>query len=262
MFALRRSLLAGSQNVVMGQRKSLNASSKFVSAVVTSSAPFSSSTSFRTFSLFRTRSLKNSKSMNLFSFSSLMALTAFTYFACSHQISSDTNVAQCAASGSAVPFTGLPGTLNERTFIAIKPDGVQRGLVGEVISRFEKKGYKLVAMKLLWPTKEKAASHYDDLKARPFFAGLVEYFSSGPIIAMVWEGKDAILTGRKLLGATNPNAAEVGTIRGDFCVSVGRNLIHGSDGPQSAVHEISNWFTAEEVYDWPRTQEGWISAEN
>jgi len=148
------------------------------------------------------------------------------------------------------------------TFIAIKPDGVQRGLVGEVISRFEKKGYKLVGMKLLWPTKEKAASHYDDLKARPFFAGLVEYFSSGPIIAMVWEGKDAILTGRKLLGATNPNAADVGTIRGDFCVSVGRNLIHGSDGPESAVHEISNWFTTEEIYAWPRTQEGWISAEN
>ncbi len=196
-----------------------------------------------------------------------MALTAFTFFACSHQISSNANVAQCAASGAdttikSVPFTGLPGTLNERTFIAIKPDGVQRGLVGEVISRFEKKGYKLVAMKLIWPTKEKAQSHYDDLKARPFFAGLVNYFSSGPIIAMVWEGKDAILTGRKLLGATNPNAAEVGTIRGDFCVSVGRNLIHGSDGPESAVHEISNWFTAEEVYDWPRTQEGWISAEN
>lgn len=246
--SLRRSILSGTRTLG-----------------VTSSTSFPSSVTSRTFSMYRNRSIKSSSSINLFSFSSLMALTAFTYFACSQQITSNTNVAQCAASGAdtkSVPFTGLPGTLNERTFIAIKPDGVQRGLVGEVISRFEKKGYKLVAMKLIWPTKEKAESHYDDLKARPFFAGLVNYFSSGPIIAMVWEGKDSILTGRKLLGATNPNAAAVGTIRGDFCVSVGRNLIHGSDGPESAVHEISNWFTAEEVYDWPRTNEGWISSEN
>ncbi|CAM9113988.1 unnamed protein product, partial [Sphacelaria rigidula] len=133
--------------------------------------------------------------------------------------------ALCAAD---FPYTGQPGTAHERSFIAIKPDGVQRQLVGEVITRFEKKGYKLVAMKMIWPTKAMAANHYADLSKKPFFGGLVDYFASGPIVAMVWEGPDVILTGRKMLGATNPNSSEPGSIRGDYCIRVGRNLIHGS----------------------------------
>ncbi|CAM9096178.1 unnamed protein product [Phaeothamnion confervicola] len=163
-----------------------------------------------------------------------------------------------------MPHYGVPATVHERTFIAIKPDGVQRALVGEVISRFEKKGYKLVAMKMIWPSKELAAKHYDDLKARSFFkaSGLVDYFSSGPIVAMVWEGPGVILTSRQMLGATNPNTALPGTLRGDHCITVGRNLIHGSDGPDSAKHEISMWFEPSECADWPRDTDKWITADN
>eukprot|EP00903_Cladosiphon_okamuranus_P014073 g13080.t1 len=168
--------------------------------------------------------------------------------------------ALCAA--PAFKYTGEPGTAHERSFIAIKPDGVQRQLVGEIISRFEKKGYKLVAMKMIWPTKEMAANHYADLSKKPFFSGLVDYFSSGPIVAMVWEGPEVILTGRKMLGATNPNSSEPGSVRGDYCIRVGRNLIHGSDGGESAQHEIGMWFTEEECSAWPRTLDAWIVADN
>ncbi|CAB1099804.1 unnamed protein product [Ectocarpus sp. CCAP 1310/34] len=168
--------------------------------------------------------------------------------------------ALCAA--PTFKYTGEPGTAHERSFIAIKPDGVQRQLVGEVISRFEKKGYKLVAMKMIWPTKEMAANHYADLSKKPFFSGLVDYFSSGPIVAMVWEGPEVILTGRKMLGATNPNSSEPGSLRGDYCIRVGRNLVHGSDGGESAQHEIGMWFTEEECSAWPRTLDAWIVADN
>ncbi|KAF0697257.1 Aste57867_12029 [Aphanomyces stellatus] len=160
------------------------------------------------------------------------------------------------------PYTGIPGTKNERTFIAIKPDGVERGLISEVIARFEKKGYKLVALKLLTPTEARAREHYADLSGRPFFNGLVKYFSSGPIVAMVWEGTDVILTGRKILGATNPNQAPPGTLRGDNCISTGRNLVHGSDGPDSAKHEIGMWFTQAEINDYHRSIDDWIVADN
>merc|ERR1711916_98446 len=122
----------------------------------------------------------------------------------------------------------IGGAPRERTFIAIKPDGVQRGLVGEIIKRFEQKGYKLVALKMVTPTKEFAEKHYADLSSKPFFGGLVEYFSSGPVVAMCWEGEDAILGGRRLLGATHPKDSAPGTIRGDFAVDIGRNICHGS----------------------------------
>ena len=157
-----------------------------------------------------------------------------------------------------VPAEGLPGTIHERSFIAIKPDGVERALIGEIIHRFEKKGYKLVALKMIWPTKELAAGHYADLAARPFFPGLVEYFSSGPIIAMVWEGHNVIKGGRKLVGATNPDDSAPGSIRGDLCLSVGRNIIHGSDSADSAKHEINYWFTAAEISNWDRAQDKFI----
>lgn len=159
---------------------------------------------------------------------------------------------------TSVPRAGLPGTNFERTFIAIKPDGVQRSKVGNIISRFEAKGYKLVALKMLTPTKEKAAGHYADLSKKPFFGGLVEYFASGPIVAMVWEGINAIDQGRVLLGATNPKDSAPGTIRGDLCVDIGRNICHGSDGPGSAKHEIEFWFDESEVQAYTSHSNMWV----
>eukprot|EP00808_Paulinella_micropora_P015931 g80328.t1 len=150
-----------------------------------------------------------------------------------------------------IPKVGIPGTNNERTFIAVKPDGVNRGIVGEIITRFEKKGFKLVAMKLIWPSKAMAEGHYADLSKKPFFNGLVKFFSSGPVCAMVWEGKGAVKTGRVMLGETNPAASLPGSIRGDLCVEVGRNICHGSDSVESATHEINFWFKDEEVYCKP-----------
>ena len=114
----------------------------------------------------------------------------------------------------------------ERTFIAIKPDGVQRGYVAEIIGRFEKKGFKLVALKQLIPSKQLAQDHYGVHKERPFFSDLVDFISSGPVVAMVWEGEGVILSARKLIGATKPLDAEPGTIRGDLAVDIGRNIIH------------------------------------
>jgi len=146
----------------------------------------------------------------------------------------------------------------ERTFIAIKPDGVQRGLISEIVGRFERKGYKLVAIKLIVPTKEFAAQHYDDLKERPFFNGLCDFLSSGPVVAMVWEGQGVIKYGRKLIGATSPQASEPGTIRGDLCVQVSRNIIHGSDGPETAVAEIGLWFKPEELITYTHNAEKWL----
>jgi len=157
-----------------------------------------------------------------------------------------------------VPYYGAPGTSAERTFIAVKPDGVQRGLIGDVIGRFEQKGYKLVAIKVIRPTKDFASQHYADLKTKPFFGGLVEFFSSGPVVAMVWEGPGVIKGGRRLVGATDPNAAEDGSLRGDFCIEVGRNIVHGSDGPESAVDEIKLWFKEEEVTSYNKTIDQWV----
>jgi len=157
-----------------------------------------------------------------------------------------------------VPIYGVPGTKRERSFIAIKPDGVHRNLAGEVIHRFESKGYKLVAIKVIVPTKQLAEKHYADLSSRPFFGGLVKYFSSGPVVAMVWEGKNVIAGGRKLVGATDPNAAEPGTVRGDHAISIGRNIIHGSDSPESAKAEISLWFKDEDIAEYELAEDKWI----
>ncbi|KAI0143723.1 nucleoside diphosphate kinase [Xylariaceae sp. FL1272] len=147
---------------------------------------------------------------------------------------------------------------SEQTFIAIKPDGVQRGLVGSIIGRFESRGYKLVAIKLVTPGKAHLEEHYADLKDKPFFGGLVEYMNSGPICAMVWEGRDAVKTGRTLLGATNPLASAPGTIRGDYAIDVGRNVCHGSDSVESAKKEIALWFKDGEVVSWKSAQASWI----
>jgi len=130
----------------------------------------------------------------------------------------------------------------ERTFIAIKPDGVQRGYVSEIIGRFEKKGFKLIGLKQLIPSKDLAQNHYGVHKERPFFGDLVDFISSGPVVAMVWEGDGVILSARKLIGATKPLEADPGTIRGDLAIDIGRNIIHGSDSKESADREISFFF--------------------
>ncbi|ESA42670.1 hypothetical protein GE21DRAFT_8197 [Neurospora crassa] len=146
----------------------------------------------------------------------------------------------------------------EQTFIAVKPDGVQRGLVGNIISRFENRGFKLVAMKLTQPGQAHLEKHYEDLNTKPFFAGLIKYMNSGPICAMVWEGKDAVKTGRTILGATNPLASAPGTIRGDFALDMGRNVCHGSDSVENAKKEIALWFKPEELNQWNHHSAAWI----
>jgi len=147
----------------------------------------------------------------------------------------------------------------ERTFIMIKPDGVHRGLVGEIIKRFEQKGFKLVAMKFTWASEDLLKKHYADLSTKCFFAGLVKYMSSGPVVPMVWEGKSVVKTGRVMLGETNPFDSKPGTIRGDYCIEVGRNICHGSDSVESAEKEIGLWFGGDkEVVDWNPCATNWV----
>ncbi|MCS6815063.1 MAG: nucleoside-diphosphate kinase [Cyanobacteria bacterium] len=145
----------------------------------------------------------------------------------------------------------------ERTFIAIKPDGVQRKLVGEIIRRFETKGFTLVGLKLMSVSRELAEQHYAVHKERPFFSSLVNFIISSPVVAMVWEGDGVVAAARKIIGATNPLTAEPGTIRGDFGVNIGRNLIHGSDAIETAQQEIKLWFTDEELVNWTPTITPW-----
>ncbi|XP_053455575.1 nucleoside diphosphate kinase A-like [Nycticebus coucang] len=146
----------------------------------------------------------------------------------------------------------------EHTFIAIKPDGVQWGLVGEIIKRFEQKGFYLVGLKFMQASEELLREHYIDLKDSPFFAGLVKYMRSGPVVAMVWEGLNVVKTGRVTLGETNPADSKPGTILGDFCIQVGRNVIHGSDSVESAEKEIRLWFRPEELVDYKSCTKDWI----
>ncbi|TVP68828.1 MAG: nucleoside-diphosphate kinase [Leptolyngbya sp. LCM1.Bin17] len=146
----------------------------------------------------------------------------------------------------------------ERTFLMIKPDGVQRGLVSDIIGRFETKGFTLVGMKLTSVSRELAEKHYAVHKERPFFAGLVDFITSGPVVAMVWEGEGVIASARKMIGATKPLEAEPGTIRGDLGVTVGRNIIHGSDAPETAQAEIALWFSDTELTSWTPATQSWI----
>lgn len=146
----------------------------------------------------------------------------------------------------------------EKTLILIKPDGVQRGLVGAIIDRFERRGLKLIGMKFMQMSPELAGKHYEVHKDRPFYKGLVEYITSGPIVAMVWEGKDAVAAARNTMGVTNPTAAAPGTIRGDFALEIGRNLVHGSDSPENAIKEVNLFFTEAELIPWQRSADPWI----
>ncbi|MEH1820724.1 MAG: nucleoside-diphosphate kinase [Nostoc sp.] len=146
----------------------------------------------------------------------------------------------------------------ERTFLAIKPDGVQRRLVGEIIRRFETKGFTLVGLKFLKVSRELAEQHYGVHRERPFFGSLVEFITSSPVVALVWEGDGVIASARKIIGATNPLTAEPGTIRGDFGLNIGRNLIHGSDAPETAQQEIALWFKDEELVSWQPHLTPWL----
>lgn len=146
----------------------------------------------------------------------------------------------------------------ERTFVMVKPDGVQRGLAGNVIARFEAKGFKLVGLKLMTVSRELAEKHYGVHKERPFFGKLVDFIISSPVVAMVWEGKDVISAARNVIGSTNPIEAAPGTIRGDFGMDIGRNLIHGSDGVQTAADEIKLWFKDEELVSWDSSASTWL----
>ena len=135
----------------------------------------------------------------------------------------------------------------ERTYIMIKPDGVARQLTGEIIRRFENRGLKLVALKMLVPTRETAEKHYAVHAEKPFYGELVNFVTSGPVVAMVWEGKDVVKLTRTMIGATKPVDALPGTIRGDFTADMLSNLIHGSDAPEAATEEIALWFKSEDL---------------
>lgn len=146
----------------------------------------------------------------------------------------------------------------EQTLVLIKPDGVQRGLVGQIITRLERRGLKLIGMKFMQVSTELASTHYEAHVGKPFYEGLVNYITSSPIVAMVWEGKDAIQIVRTTMGATNAAVAAPGTIRGDFAVEIGRNLVHGSDGLESAAREVSLFFKSDELVNWKRETDHWI----
>ncbi len=151
------------------------------------------------------------------------------------------------------------GKINmERTFVMIKPEGLQRGLAGEIIARLEKKGLKMIAMKMLVISVDLANKHYGEHVGKPFFEKLVKYITCGPVIAMVLEGKNAVSTVRAMMGSTDPLKAEQGTIRATYGMDMGRNIIHGSDSPASADREIGNFFKTEELIDYTRSIELWV----
>ena len=146
----------------------------------------------------------------------------------------------------------------ERTLVILKPDAVQRGLIGPIITRLEQRGLRFAAMKLMQISPELAARHYAIHKGKPFYEGLVQFITSGPVVVAVIEGKDAINIVRKTLGATSPANAEPGTIRADFGLEIGRNLVHGSDGPDTATYEIPLFFTEDEILTYERAVDHWI----
>jgi nucleoside-diphosphate kinase len=146
----------------------------------------------------------------------------------------------------------------ERTLVIIKPDGVQRGLIGEIITRLERRGLRLIAMKFMPVSHELAAKHYGVHQGKPFYEGLLKFITASPVVVMAWEGPKAIAAVRQTVGATNPTAAAPGTIRGDLGLDTGRNLIHASDGAETAAFELGLWFKPEELVTWERITETWV----
>jgi nucleoside-diphosphate kinase len=150
----------------------------------------------------------------------------------------------------------------ERTLVLVKPDGVQRGLIGEVISRLERRGLKLVAGKFIQVSRQLAETHYAVHKGKPFYEGLISYITSAPVFAMVWEGPNAIAAVRQTMGATRPTEAAPGSLRHDFALEVGRNLTHASDAPETSAVEIALWFTPQEIVSWDRSIDPWLFGAN
>jgi nucleoside-diphosphate kinase len=150
----------------------------------------------------------------------------------------------------------------EKTFILVKPDGVQRGLIGEIVSRLEKRGLKLVAAKFLQVPISLAEKHYGIHKGKPFYEGLIKYITSAPVMAMIFEGENAVTAVRQTMGATDPLKAAPGTIRHDFASKISRNLTHASDSVETAELEIALWFNSEEVVNWSRGDEDWVLGDN
>jgi nucleoside-diphosphate kinase len=149
--------------------------------------------------------------------------------------------------------------VNERTLVIVKPDGVQRGLVGPILARLEARGLKLAALRFLNVSTELASRHYAVHEGKPFYPGLIEYITSGPVVTAVFEGKDAVAVVRSTVGATNPANAAPGTIRGDWALEIGRNLIHASDSVENSQAEAALWFPGGELVEWDRESERWIS---
>lgn len=147
---------------------------------------------------------------------------------------------------------------SERTFAMVKPDGVQRGLVGEIVRRYEARGLKLVGLKLLQVPRSKAEEHYAEHQGKPFYAGLVDYITSGPVVCLALEGKNAVNVVRAMNGATKPWDATPGTIRGDLALDIGRNIVHGSDSVESAQRELGIYFTKDELIDWSPASQKWV----
>ena len=154
-------------------------------------------------------------------------------------------------------LSAFPVSIMETTYIMVKPDGVQRGLVGEIIGRFERKGLQLVALKQVIPSEEIARTHYAVHAERPFFPGLMKFITSGPVVCMAWQGKDAISVSRLLIGPTNAREAAPGTIRGDFGMDMGFNMIHGSDALETAKFELELWFP-EGLNTWNQDSQNWV----
>lgn len=150
----------------------------------------------------------------------------------------------------------------ENTFVLVKPDGVQRGLIGEILSRLERRGLKLVAAKFLQVPVSLAEKHYSVHKGKPFYEGLIKYITSAPVMAMVFEGPDAIQAVRQTMGLTDPLKAAPGTIRHDFATRISRNLTHASDSPENAKIEINLWFSENEIVQWNKADEDWIIGDN
>ena len=157
-----------------------------------------------------------------------------------------------------IPYNWRNSEDVERTLVIAKPDAVQRGLVGEIIARFERRGLKIVGLKLIQIDDELADRHYGVHKGKPFFEGLIKYITSAPVVVMVLEGNRAIEAARGTMGATNPVEAVPGTIRADYGLEIGRNLVHGSDGPETAAHEIALFFREDELIGWQRDTDPWI----
>lgn len=147
----------------------------------------------------------------------------------------------------------------ERTLILVKPDGVQRRLIGEVVGRFERKGFRIAGLKLMQLSEAQAKEHYAEHSERPFFGELVDFITSGPLVALAVEGQDCIPLCRSMMGATRPNEATPGSIRGDFAIETGKNIVHGSDSPESAARELKIFFSDGEILDYEGADAGWVS---